>query len=119
SSDASGWEPYSPEQLAAYRAEGTPVFIDFTAKWCLTCQVNKRTVLRRAEILQAFRDRGVKLMEADWTDQNETIAKALAGYGRQSVPVYVLYGADPEASPTLLPELLTRKIVLDALQNDL
>lgn len=109
------WESFSPEQLAAYREAGEPVFIDFTAKWCLTCQVNKQTVLRTAEIQQAFADRGVRLMVADWTDQNETIAKALAGYGRQSVPVYVLYGKGGE--PTLLPELLTRKIVLDALNS--
>lgn len=110
------WEAFSPERLAALRAEGRPVFIDFTAKWCLTCQVNKLTVLRTEEMMQAFRDRGVALLYADWTDENEVIAAELARHGRQSVPLYVLYDGTA-AEPVILPELLTRKIVTDALNS--
>ncbi|HMP89842.1 MAG TPA: protein-disulfide reductase DsbD family protein [Kiritimatiellia bacterium] len=111
------WEAFSPERLAELRKEGRPVFIDFTAKWCLTCQVNKLTVLRTSEIMQAFRDRGVTLLYADWTDENEVIAAELASHGRQSVPLYVLYPANSTESPQILPELLTRRIVLDALNT--
>ena len=110
------WEAFSPERVAALQAEGRPVFIDFTAKWCLTCQVNKLTVLRTAEIMQAFRDKGVTLLYADWTDENEMIAAELAKFGRQSVPVYALYDGK-NAEPVLLPELLTKKIVIDALNK--
>lgn len=110
------WEAFSPERVAELQAAGKPFFIDFTAKWCLTCQVNKLTVLRTGDMMQAFRDRGVTLLYADWTDENETIAAELAKLGRQSVPVYALYdGRGTE--PFLLPELLTKKIVLDALNN--
>jgi thiol:disulfide interchange protein DsbD len=112
----SAWEAFSPERLAALRAEGKPVFIDFTAKWCLTCQVNKLTVLRTDEVMQSFRDKGVALLYADWTDENEVIAAELARHGRQSVPLYVFYDGTA-ADPVILPELLTRKIVADALKS--
>jgi len=111
-----GWEMFTPERLAELQKENKPVFIDFTAKWCLTCQVNKLTVLRTQEIMQAFKEKGVTLLYADWTDENDIIARELARHGRQSVPLYLLYdGKNPE--PTLLPELLTRNIVLDALKK--
>lgn len=120
SDDAVGqgeWLPFTPEAVEQARAEGKPVFIDFTAKWCLTCQVNKLTVLRTGEVMQAFRDHGVTLFYADWTDENEMIAKELARFGRQSVPLYLLYTGASGSEPTLLPEILTRKIVLDALKK--
>ncbi len=110
------WEAFSPERLAALKAEGKPVFIDFTAKWCLTCQVNKLTVLRTDDVLDAFRDKGVVLMSADWTDENEVIAAELARHGRQSVPLYVLYDGK-SAEPVILPEILTKKIIVDALKK--
>lgn len=68
-------------------------------------------------MLKAFQDKNVTLMEADWTDYNDEISKALEGYGRASVPVYVLYGKSPNAAPILLPELLTPGIVLEALSK--
>lgn len=110
------WQAFSPELLAELQAAGQPVFIDFTAKWCLTCQVNKLAVLRTRGIMEAFRERGVQLLYADWTDENEVIARELARYGRQSVPLYVLYTGRPEEEPMILPEVLSGKIVREALK---
>ncbi len=110
------WEPYTAEKVAALRAEGTPVFIDFTAKWCLTCQVNKKAVLEKSDILALFRDNGVAMLAADWTDQNERVADALASYGRNSVPLYVYYAAGAE-QPVILPEILTPPMIRDLLKS--
>ena len=110
---ASPWEPWSRERMAALAGEGKPVFVDFTAAWCVTCQVNKQLVLERPDVLQAFRDRGVTLVRADWTRRDPAIAAALAELGRNGVPVYVLYR--PGREPQLLPEILTREALFTAL----
>jgi thiol:disulfide interchange protein DsbD len=107
------WEPWSPERVKALEAAGKPYFVDFTAAWCLTCQVNKKTSLRTRNVEKAFRDRGVTLLTADWTDHNPAIAKALSGLGRAGVPVYLWH--DGKAGSQILPEILTEKIVLEAL----
>lgn len=115
---ASGvWSPFSPDALAGHRAAGQPVFVDFTAAWCLTCQVNERLVLDTAEIQARFAALGVTLMRADWTNQDPTIARTLEDHGRAGVPLYILYGRDPAAPPIVLPAVLTRGIVLDALDQ--
>lgn len=109
------WEPWSPERVAALREAGRPVFINFSAQWCLTCQVNDRVALRRGgPVERRLRELGVAALKADWTDRSDRIAAALAGYGRAGVPLYVLYAPGAER-PVLLPELLTPGIVLDAL----
>ena len=109
----SDWAPYSDEALATARAKGA-VFVDFTAAWCVTCQVNKRVVLATDAVKQAFADRAVTTMRADWTHRDEHITQALARLNRSGVPVYALYPAGGGA-PELLPELLTRDVVLEAL----
>jgi thiol:disulfide interchange protein DsbD len=111
------WAPFSPELVAKYRAQGRPVFVDFTASWCLSCQVNERVVLSRADVQNRLKNSGVALVRADWTRHDETIAQTLASLGRDGVPTYALYPADPQAPPVLLPEVLTPDIVFNALDS--
>ncbi len=111
------WQDFSPQLVSQLREEGKPVFIDFTAKWCLSCQVNKKVAFSSSEVQAAFADKGINALIADWTNYDATIAKALAEFGRNSVPLYVLYSPDPAKQPIVLPELLTPGIVLDALQQ--
>jgi thiol:disulfide interchange protein DsbD len=107
-----GWEPWSAETVSRYQAQGRPVFVDFTASWCLSCQVNERVALRQPEVQKAFGDANVALLRADWTQHDEAIGDTLAKLGRSGVPAYVLY-VPGEASPRLLPEVLTPGIVID------
>jgi thiol:disulfide interchange protein DsbD len=109
------WQPYSAEKVAALAASGKPVFVDFTAAWCVTCQVNERLVLGREDVLAAFRSRDVALVRADWTRRDPEIARALGALGRSGVPAYVLY--KPGSAPLVLPELLTRERLLEALDG--
>lgn len=105
------WQNYSPEKIEAALNSGKPVFIDFTAKWCITCQVNKRTVLRTEKIEALFKNNNVELFSADWTKQDPIITKALEAFGRRSVPLYVYYPANDKSKPILLPELLTHEMI--------
>lgn len=111
------WQPFTPQLVASYRAEGKPVFVDFTASWCLSCQVNERVVLDRADVQQKLKSSGVELVRADWTRHDSTIANALAALGRDGVPTYVIYPADPKAPPRLLPEVLTTGSIFRALDQ--
>ncbi len=110
------WQPWSPERLAELRAAGTPVFVDFTAAWCVTCQVNKRVALNREEVAKALADRGVVALKADWTNHDPRITAALAELGRNALPVYALY-APGQAQPKLLPEVLTASLVVDEISK--
>ncbi len=113
------WQPYSQATLDMARAAGKPVFIDFTAAWCLSCQVNERLVLKSAEVQEQFRSHEVVLIRADWTQYDDAITRELASVGRSGVPTYVLYPAASGAKADVLPELLTKPIVLDALKTEL
>jgi thiol:disulfide interchange protein DsbD len=111
------WLPYSPQALDQARAAGHPVFIDFTAAWCLSCQVNERVVLKSSDVQEQFRDNKVTLLRADWTQYDPEITKQLASVGRSGVPTYVIYPAGT-GPVDVLPELLTKDIVLKALKKD-
>jgi thiol:disulfide interchange protein DsbD len=113
---ANGWQPWSADAVSRYQSQGHPVFVDFTASWCLSCQVNERVALNRPEVQQAFHSANVALLRADWTRHDEAITQALTALGRSGVPAYALY-APGETSPRLLPEVLTPGIVTDALSK--
>ena len=115
--DGIQWEAFSPPLVDELRDAGKPVFIDFTAAWCLSCQVNKKVAFSSNEVQQEFEKLGVQALVADWTSRDETITRALAEFGRNSVPLYVLYGGDKGQEPIILPEILTPDIVLDALKK--
>lgn len=110
------WEEFSPSRVAELRQKGIPVFIDFTAKWCLICQAN-HLVLSTEEVSEKFTSLGVIRMKADWTKRDEVIAKELRKLGRNSVPLYVLYGRDPNSPPEILPQILTPEIILTSLEQ--
>lgn len=115
STNASVWQPWSADAVAKAQAAGQPVFVDFSASWCLSCQVNERTALRAASVEQAFAAHNVLLLKADWTRHDAAITAALAAMGRSGVPTYALY-IPGQTTPQLLPEVLTPAVVLDALK---
>ncbi|HXC96278.1 MAG TPA: thioredoxin family protein [Edaphobacter sp.] len=112
------WAPFSQQTLDQARAAGHPVFIDFTAAWCLSCQVNERLVLKSADVQQQFSKNNVTLLRADWTQYDPAITQQLASVHRSGVPTYVIYPAPVNSTPDVLPELLTKDIVLKALEKD-
>jgi thiol:disulfide interchange protein DsbD len=107
------WEPWSADAVARYQAQGRPVFVDFTAGWCLSCQVNERVALSQPSVQAAFKNANVALLKADWTRHDEAITQALTTLDRSGVPAYALY-VPGESSPRLLPEVLTPGVVIDA-----
>lgn len=101
-------------QLAAALETGRPVFVDFTADWCVNCKVNERAVLNTTAVQKAIADRNTLFLKADWTTGADDITKLLKQFGRVGVPLYVLYPAGKPDAPVVMPELLTQQIVLDA-----
>lgn len=110
--NSENWQPYSANLVEKLRKE-SPVLIDFTAKWCITCQVNKRLVLNTKKAQKLLESKHVQLVKADWTNYDAEITKALEQYGRSSVPLYVLLF--PDGTHKVLPELLTLNILKEAL----
>ena len=110
------WAPFSPERLEVLLSQGKPVFIDFTAKWCLICQGNK-VALYSKKITEEFSNRDVVTLTADWTMQDPIISKELEKFGRSGVPLYLLYSGDPSERPHILPQLLTKDIIIEYLDK--
>lgn len=110
------WEKFSEGRLEELLNKKQAVFVDFTAAWCLTCQVNERVALEIPGTAEVFRSGKIAALKADWTSQDPEIAKSLARYGRNSIPLYVFYPAGSR-KPVLLPELLTPALVFEALNR--
>ena len=104
------WETYTPQKVEYALQKGEPVLIDFTAKWCLICLLNDKTVLSSKEFKSLIKKKKLHLFKADWTNHNQEIADALKAYGRNSIPLYVYY--PPHSSvPQYLPQILTTEIL--------
>jgi thiol:disulfide interchange protein DsbD len=110
------WEKWSPAAVEKLRAEGRMIYVDFTARWCATCQTNKKIVFASDEVLRQFAAKKIVTLRADWTNKDPAITAELAKYQRSAVPFNVLWQpGKPE--PLLLPELLTPGIVLDTIKG--
>jgi thiol:disulfide interchange protein DsbD len=109
------WQPWSQDAVKQALAQGHPVFVDFTAAWCLSCKVNERVALDVQSVRYAFVEKNVILFKADWTHSDPEISKALQQYNRDGVPLYLLYSPKQPDQPQILPEVLTPGIVLEAL----
>ena len=107
------WQPWSAERVSEISGTGQPVFIDFTAAWCVTCQYNKKSTLADAEVLADFDAKKVAMLRADWTRRDPAITAALTALGRSGVPVYVLQA--PGKAPVVLTEILGKDEVRAAL----
>ena len=115
SRDGIVWVPYSPSSLDVLRSEGKPVFLDFTASWCLTCQFNEKTSINVPAVRSLLCEKGITAMKGDWTNSDPAITTALKSFGRVGVPLVIYYPPGKGSDPILLPELLTEKIVLETL----
>jgi thiol:disulfide interchange protein DsbD len=110
-------QPWDDAAVAAALKAGQPVFIDFTADWCLTCKFNERTVLAREEVRTAFSRHQVAFFVADWTRRDERITAKLGEHGRAGVPLYLVISPTAPDRPEILPELLTPDLVIQAVQR--
>jgi suppressor for copper-sensitivity B len=108
------WRPLDPAEIGRLVAAGKVVFVDVTADWCITCQVNKKLVLERDEVAERLDSKAVVTMRGDWTLPSDEITAYLTGYGRYGIPFNAVFGPGAPDG-TLLPELLTVETVLDAL----
>jgi thiol:disulfide interchange protein/DsbC/DsbD-like thiol-disulfide interchange protein len=115
--DGIQWRAFSLEQLDTELRGDAPVFIDFTADWCLTCKVNEKSVLTDRSVIEKFRTLNITAFKADWTTRNPEITQLLAKFGRSGVPLYVIFPPGRRSSPIVLPEIITTGIVLDALDR--
>ncbi|MDD5201055.1 MAG: protein-disulfide reductase DsbD family protein [Terrimicrobiaceae bacterium] len=115
--DGIPWQPFSKAAVDKLLAEGKPVFIDFTADWCLTCKFNERTSINVPAVRKKMAELGIVPVRADWTNANPEITAALQRFDRVGVPFYVLYPAGKPDAPIPLPELLTESLVLETLSK--
>jgi thiol:disulfide interchange protein len=109
-------EPWSPARVTALRAEGRPVFVNFTAAWCITCKANELSSMQNRRVAQAFAEADVAYLEADWTNRNDEIAAALAEHGRAGVPLYLYY--PPGGDVQVLPQVLSEALLIETVSGD-
>lgn len=106
------YEAFTPARLEDLRAQNRPVFVNLTAAWCITCLVNERVALERANVISAFEAANIVYLKGDWTHRDPAITEMLAKFGRNGVPLYVFYPAGASSEPVVLPQILTPDIVL-------
>jgi len=109
-------EPWSAARVAELQAEGRPVFVNFTAAWCITCKVNEGASLTRPRVREAFADANVSYLVGDWTNRDPEIAAMLRSYGREGVPLYLYYPSGGE--PEVLPQLLSEDLLIGIITGD-
>lgn len=112
-----GYEPFSEARVDELTTAGKPVFVNFTAAWCISCLANEKLVFRSQDVRQAFEDRGITYLKADWTARDPNITRALAKFDRAGVPLYLYYSGEPGTAPQILPQILTVGIMLEALDG--
>lgn len=115
----SPWTPYSKQAISDFRSENRPVFVDLTADWCITCKVNENVAINREAVQNFAKENNIALVKGDWTKSDPKITEYLATFGRNGVPLYVMYSSDPSKAPELLPQILTEELVLEAMKKAL
>ena len=116
-SSAIPWQDYSAQLIEELQRDHKKIFINFTASWCISCKVNERLVFKNERVIQRIKDLDIVMVKADWTNHDDEITKALARFGKNSIPLYVLFSSDSAKSPIILPEIITPGIVLKALDD--
>ena len=111
------WQPFTQARLDAARADGKPVFVDFTADWCITCKVNERVALANQSVKDAFAAQGIVALRGDWTKRDGEITRILEANGRGGVPLYLFYAKGTGDKPAILPQILTADGVLQSLKG--
>lgn len=109
------WEAWSPDKVARAREAG-PVFVNFTAAWCITCKVNESVALNSQRVRDAFNEAGVTYLKGDWTNEDPEITRALAEYNRSGVPLYLMYPRG-QGRAEVLPQILTESTILEAIED--
>ena len=110
------WEKWSTERVEQLRAAGRPIYVDFTARWCATCQANKKVVFAATDVKNYFRDHKIATLKADWTNADPHITAELTKWNRSAVPFNLVY-VPGKSAPKPLPEILTPGIVLSAFKS--
>ena len=111
------WRTYSPEKLSELRAQEKAVFINITADWCITCLANERAVLSTDTVRQAMESSGIAYLKGDWTNRDRQITALLKEYGRNGIPLYIMFANDNADRGKILPQILTTETVLQAINE--